>query len=113
MCIYCVYIHYLYINALTCMYIFQKNMFCLYMKYIYKLYKYIYVNTCKYFQNIYCMCVYLYIDNEYTHSIYTYIMQSKTFILDAINRTNSNKNTNILNCNNISQYYCFTVFFFK
>ncbi len=56
------------------MYIFQKNMFCLYMKYIYKLYKYIYVNTCKYFQNIYCMCVYLYIDNEYTHSIYTYIM---------------------------------------
>ncbi len=30
------------------------------------------VNTCKYFQNIHCMCVYLYINNTYTH-IYIYI----------------------------------------
>ncbi len=45
---------------------------------------YRYVNTCKYFQNIYCMYVYLYIHNKYTQS--TYIMQTKTFILDVINR---------------------------
>uniref|UniRef100_A0A8C1MYU2 Aspartate aminotransferase, mitochondrial n=1 Tax=Cyprinus carpio TaxID=7962 RepID=A0A8C1MYU2_CYPCA len=38
-----------------------------------------YVNTCKYFQNIYCMCVYLYIYN--IHRTHTYIMQTKTFIL--------------------------------
>ncbi len=35
------------------------------------------------------MCVYLYIGlhNKYTqYTIYTYIMKTKTFILDAINR---------------------------
>ncbi len=39
----------------------------------YKLYeyKYIHVNTCKYFQNIYCMCVYLYMHN--IHSTHRYV----------------------------------------
>ncbi len=32
------------------------------------------------------MCVCLYIHNEYTQNTHTYIMQTKTFILDAINR---------------------------
>ncbi len=39
--------------------------------------------TCKYFQNIYCMCVYL-INIHRTHTHYA--LQTKTFILDAINR---------------------------
>ncbi len=30
-----VYIYYVYINTNTCMYIFKKNMLCLYIKYIY------------------------------------------------------------------------------
>ncbi len=30
------------------------------------------VYTCKYFRNIYCMCVYLYIHNKYTK--YTHIL---------------------------------------
>ncbi len=44
--------------------------------------QYIHVNTCKYFQYIYCMSVYLYIHNKYTQIYYV----NKTFILDAINR---------------------------
>ncbi len=70
------------------MYIFKKNMLCLYNKYIYiwyKLYeyKYLHVNAGKYFQNICCMCVHLNIHNKHTQ--YTHIMYTKTFILDAIN----------------------------
>ncbi len=42
------------------------------------------VNTCKYFQNIYCTCVYLYIHNKYTQ--YTHILYKQKLILDAINR---------------------------
>ncbi len=34
-CMCAVYIYYVYINTHTCMYIFQKNMLCLYIKYIY------------------------------------------------------------------------------
>uniref|UniRef100_A0A8C1ER38 Nicotinate phosphoribosyltransferase n=1 Tax=Cyprinus carpio carpio TaxID=630221 RepID=A0A8C1ER38_CYPCA len=34
-CVYTVYIYYVYINTHTCMYIFKKNMLCLYIKYIY------------------------------------------------------------------------------
>ncbi len=34
-CVCTVYIYYVHINTRTCMYIFQKNMLCLYMKYIY------------------------------------------------------------------------------
>ncbi len=34
-CMCSVYIYCLYINTNTCMYIFQKNWFCLYIKYIY------------------------------------------------------------------------------
>ncbi len=54
-------------------------MLFLYIIYIYIKYKNINVYTCKYFLNIYCMCVYLYVHNKYTQ--YTYIY----FILDAIN----------------------------
>ncbi len=45
---------------------------CLYIKYINIKYKNINVYTCNYFQNIYCMCVYLYIHNKYTQ--YTHIL---------------------------------------
>ncbi len=31
-CVYNVYINYVYINTNTCMYIFKKNMLCLYIK---------------------------------------------------------------------------------
>ncbi len=34
--------------------------------------KYKPVNTYKYFQNIYCMCVYLYIHNKYTQNTHIY-----------------------------------------
>ncbi len=67
-CVYCVY--------LLCMYIFMKNMLCIYNKYIYiwhKLYEYkcIHVNICKikYMQYV---SVYLYIHN--IHNTHTYIM---------------------------------------
>ncbi len=43
------------------------------------------VNTCKYFQNIYCMCAHLYMHNKYTEYTHTYIMWTKTLILDEIN----------------------------
>ncbi len=33
-CVCTVYIYYVYINTHTCMYIFKKNMLCLYIKYI-------------------------------------------------------------------------------
>ncbi len=59
------------------MYIFKKNMLRLYIQYIYiwyKLYEYKYVNKWKYFQNVCCMCVYLYIHNKYTQHTHTYIM---------------------------------------
>ncbi len=56
------------------MYTFQKNVSCLYIKYIYLLYEYKYrlVNACKYFQNIYCMCVFLYyiLSNKLTQIIH-------------------------------------------
>ena len=59
------------------MYIFQRNILFLYIKCIYlpyKLYEYKYrhVNACKYFQNIYRMCVYLYIHNKYTQNTHIY-----------------------------------------
>ncbi len=34
-CVCTVYIYYVYINTNTCMYIFKKNMLCLYMKYLF------------------------------------------------------------------------------
>ncbi len=62
------------------MYIFKK------ICYVYILHICIYINvyTCKYFQNIYCMCVYLYIYNKYTEYTHIYYVKN-TFILDAIN----------------------------
>ncbi len=43
----CVYIYYVFINTHTCMYMFKKNIWRLYIKYIYiwHQYKYIHVNT--------------------------------------------------------------------
>ncbi len=85
-CIICVcalYIYYVYINTHTCMYIYFRKMLSLYE------YKYRHVNTCKYFQNVYCMYEYLYtlyIHIINIHRTHTYIMQTKTFILYAINR---------------------------
>ncbi len=39
-----------------------------------------------YFYEMYtCMCVYLYIHNNYTHYTHTYIMQIKNVIVDATN----------------------------
>jgi len=32
------------------------------------------------------MCVYLYIQNNYTHHTHIYYVKTQTFILDAINR---------------------------
>ncbi len=61
-----VYIYYVYINAYTCMYIFKKKCYVYILNiFIYnKLYeyKYIHVNTYKYFQNIcvtVCVCIYI------------------------------------------------------
>ncbi len=68
-CVYCAYL--LWIYKYKHMHVFKKNMLCLYI-YIIK-YKYINVYTCKYFQNIYSMCVYLYIHNKYTQYTYKYI----------------------------------------
>ncbi len=62
----------------------------LYIKYIYKLYKYIHVNTYNYFQNIYCMCVYLNIHYKYTQYKHIYYV-NKNFILDGINIYNGKK----------------------
>ncbi len=85
MCVCCVYLLGIYKYTHACIYFRKKK--CLYIKYIYleyKLYEYKYrhVNTCKYFQNIYCMCVYLYIHNKYTQNTH---YANKTFIVYAIN----------------------------
>ncbi len=66
------FINNVYIHTYTCMYICQKI-----IVYIYKLYKYRHVNTCKDFQNIYCTCVCIYIYIINIHSTHTYIMQTK------------------------------------
>ncbi len=62
-CVCTVYIYYEYINTHTSMYIFQKNVLRLYIKYIYmlyKLYNYINVNIFK----IYAVCVRIYLHNK-------------------------------------------------
>ncbi len=41
--------------------------------------------ACKYVQNIYCMCVLLYIHNEYTQYTYIYYV-NKNFYLNVIDR---------------------------
>ncbi len=78
--------YYVYINTHTCMYAFKKkyDVYILNL-FIYNIteYKYTQVNACKYFLNVYGMCVYLYIHNKYTQ--YTHIL-TKIFILDVINR---------------------------
>ncbi len=78
------YICYLYINIHKCMYIFYTNMLCLYMKYIYILYEYkfVYLNTCTYFQNtvyrLLYVCLYIYITHIYN-------VNNKQFLLGVIN----------------------------
>ncbi len=51
------------------MHVFKKNVMFIYVN-IFKIYTV-------------CVCIYIYIN---IHSTHTYIMQTKTFILDAINR---------------------------
>ncbi len=65
-CVCAVYIYYVYINTHTCMYIFNTNILCLYIKHLYIYINDMNKNTCKYFLNIYCICVSLYLHNKYT-----------------------------------------------
>ncbi len=80
-CVHCViFIMYIYIYKYTHMhiqYMFKKIVVYILNVFIYiKLY-YIH-KTCKYFRNIYCMCVCLYIYSLHTNSTHTYIMFTKT-----------------------------------
>ncbi len=70
------------------MYMFKKNMLCLYIKYIYININYMNINIGRLHVNIFkiftvCVCIYIYIIN--IHSTHSYIMWTTTFILDAIN----------------------------
>ncbi len=62
-------------------YISDKLYFYILNIFLYNL-NYIYINIEKYMY----ICVYLFINNKYTQNTHTYIMQTKTFILDEINR---------------------------
>ncbi len=54
-------------------YIYEKYVVYVLNIFIYIIkYNNININTCKYSQNIYCMCVYSYIHNKYTQ--YTHII---------------------------------------
>ncbi len=69
----------MYINARKICYVYILNIFNL---------NYMNINiysTLKYFQYIYCMCIYVFMHNKYTQYTY-YIIKTKTFILDVINR---------------------------
>ncbi len=64
-----VYNYYVYINTNTCMYIFKKNMLCLYIKYTYTVYniKYNNINKSMYIifsKYILCVCVFIYIHDQ-------------------------------------------------
>ncbi len=72
-----VYIYYVYINTHTCMYIIKKNVMFTYDMCIYNI-KYIHVNPCKYFQNIYCI-VYFYIHNKYTQYTHIYYVNKNFY----------------------------------
>ncbi len=76
-------VYYVYINTHTFMYVFKKigyvhilNIFRYNINYIYK---YIFSKYILYV----CLYIYIYI---YIYNTHTYIMYTKTFILDAINR---------------------------
>ncbi len=83
MCVYCaVYIYYVYIITHTCMYISEQNVVYVLNIFIYNIkyeYKYRHVNIFKI--HTVCVCIYIYINIHRT----THIMQTKTFILYAIN----------------------------
>ncbi len=76
MCVCTVYIYYAYINTHTHAFLYLRKNVYLYITLIFY-YINIHVNTCKYFLNIYCMSVCLYIINK--HSPHTYIMSTKTY----------------------------------
>ncbi len=88
-CVLCIFIIYVYVyiythtHTNTWMYIFKKNMLCLYIKYIYIKYKYINVYACKYFWNICCMWEYVYIHtyNKYTQCTHILCKQKRLFWL--------------------------------
>ncbi len=44
------------------------------------------IYKCKYFQNIYCMCVYLYIHILNIHSTHTYVNENKTYNCTIVTR---------------------------
>ncbi len=46
------------------------------------------IYTCKYFQNIYCMCVHLYIHNKYTQYTHTYYVNKNLFWMRLITINN-------------------------
>ncbi len=70
MCVCCVY--------LLCVYINSNTFMCIYLGKI--CYAYILnVYACKYFPNIYCMCLYLYIHNKYTQHTHIYYKQTLLF----------------------------------
>ncbi len=79
LCILCIYKY-----KHACVYL--RKIWYVYIKYIYSNIKYKNINvyTWKYFQNIYCTFVYLYI-HKYTQCTYIYYVH-KTFFLDVINR---------------------------
>ncbi len=42
------------------------------------------VHACKYFQNVYCMCVHLYIHNKYTQYTHIYYVNKQLFWMRLI-----------------------------
>ncbi len=104
-----------------------KNMLCLYIYiyiyiYIYKLheYKYIHVNTCKYFQNTYLMCVYSYIYIINIHSTHTHVLYKQKLLfwmryitINHLTALISIRNTNDIRCGFMSvlDIYFVTKFF--
>ncbi len=86
MCVCTVYIYCVYINTHTCMYKFQNNFYFYILHIFFYNINYMNINTCKYFQYIYFMCVYLYIHNKYRQ--YTPIYANKTLFWMRLIATN-------------------------
>ncbi len=74
------------IDTRACIYVRKICYICILNKCIYK-FNYMNINIyCTCVCVCVCVCVYLCIHNKYTHHTHIYIMQTKTFILDVINR---------------------------
>ncbi len=96
--VYIVFIYTYYYLLYTCMYIFQKNMLCLYIKYIYLLnqlyeYKYRHVNIFKIYACVYFYIYIQYIHNKYTQNTHIYYANKNVYFgLNLINRLTALKN---------------------